>query len=75
MVLGAANLHGISCKHSKIPPPWAFWSNLKKNYPAILNYIEGNGTSNCISDIINTSTLPLVIAMVFLRMFFSDHKF
>ena len=58
------NLHGISSlTYIKISLPLVFRSELKTFYPSMLNCMEGDDSSNFVSDIINTSAFPLVIAI------------
>ena len=67
------NLHAISSRtYIKIPPPLAFRSDLKILYPSMLNFMEENGSSNFISDIINTLTFPLIIAIKWLNLFLME---
>ena len=54
------NVHGIlSRTYIKIPPR----SGLKILYPSMMNYMEENDSSSLVSDVINTSTFSLVIAI------------
>ena len=69
------NLHGISSRtYIKIPSPLAFWSDLKILYPSKLNCMEGNDSSSFVSDIINTSTFPLAIAIKWSNIFLMELK-
>ena len=54
------NVRGIlSRTYIKIPPR----SDLKILYPSMMNYMEENDSSSLVSDVINTSTFSLVIAI------------
>ena len=67
------NLHGISSRiYTKIPPPLAFQSDLKIFYLPMLNCMEGYDSSNFVSEIINTPTFPLVIAIKWSNLFLME---
>ena len=54
------NLDGmLSDTYSRIPPPYLFRSNIKVQYPSILNCIVGKESFYSVSVIIITSTFPL----------------
>ena len=67
------NLHGISFRtYIKLPLPLAFWSDLKIIYLSMLNCMEGNDSSNFVSDSINVSAFSLVIAIKWSNLFLME---